>query len=98
MDKIIPISPKGIERDSEYDLNRAIKFINSKLIIRDWHYQIHKVKGYNAIVLPYGEWIKVMNTVVERFKAEGWDCKWGDAHDARGPHYCFYVSEAHFKD
>ncbi len=92
-----PISLKDTEREPEYDLNKAIEYINSKLILRDWHYQIIKVKGYNAIILsPYGEYIKVMDRVVEKFKSEGWDCKWSSAYDARGPHYCFYVSESHF--
>lgn len=92
-----PISPTDTEREPEYDLNKAIEYINSKLILRDWHDQIIKVKGYNAIILsPCGEYIKVMDRVMEKFKSEGWDCKWGSAYDGRGPHRCFYVSERHF--
>ena len=81
------------------DLSVAIKYINENIRKRNWHDQINKVPDYHAIILtPYGQYINLMDNVVEKFKAEGWNCYWGPAKDARGPHYCFYVSIHHFND
>lgn len=93
--KIKPISPKhDAIIDKDYELNLAIDYINTKIINREWHLQFFPVEGYEAIVLsPYGKYINVIDRVVEKFKAEGWDCKWASAYDARGPHYCFYLSK-----
>jgi hypothetical protein len=98
MEETKPISPKDEAIiDKDYELNVAIDYINTKIKNKEWHDQIFPVEGYEAIILsPYGKYINVMDRVVEKFKAEGWDCKWSSAYDARGPHYCFYVSAGHF--
>jgi hypothetical protein len=83
--------------NKDYDLNLAIDYINNKIKNKEWHNQIVPVKNYIAIILsPFGKYINVMDRVVEKFKSEGWDCKWGSAYDARGPHYCFYINACHF--
>jgi hypothetical protein len=92
------IKPNSINLNDDLDLNKAIEYINKKLLTRDFHNQIHPIENYHAIILsPYGEYINVMNRVVEKFVEAGWDAYWNRAYDARGPHYCFYVNEKHFK-
>src|SRR3990167_9084699 len=85
--------------DDDYELNAAIDYVKRKIKDREWHDQIFPVEGYNAIILsPYGDYIKVMDKVVDKFKEEeGWDCKWSSAYDSRGPHYCFYLSSDQIK-
>jgi len=43
------------------------------------------------------EYIKVMDMVVEIFTDAGWDCKWAQHSDSRGPHDCFYVHNKHWR-
>lgn len=95
---IEPIKPDSEAiANSDNELNLAIDYINNNLINRNWHKQYFPVEGYKAIILsPYGEYIDVMDRVVDKFKEAGWDCLWGMATDVRGPHYCFYVNELHF--
>lgn len=98
MERTKPISPQDMEQEPEFELNQAIGYLNSKIILRDWHEQSPVVEGYHAIIFaPYGAYSNVRDMLVEKFRAEGWDCKWGHAGDARGPHDCFYVSKRHFE-
>ena len=98
MNEVKPITPNAIKSDSDLDLNSSIDYLNTKLLTKDFHDQINKIENYHAIILsPYGEYIDKMDRVVEKFKANGWDCYWKSAYDVRGPHYCFYVHEKHYK-
>ena len=96
--KIEPIKPNEPTLTiQEEEIEKAIKYINSMLSRKEFHNQHFPKENHRAIILsPFGAYINVMNEVVERFKSVGWDCFWGSAYDARGPHYCFYIHEKHF--
>lgn len=96
-----PISPNNTKIIfSEYELDEAIQFINHRISQKKWHDEFFvKDKSYHAIILtPAGKFCDVMDKVVEIFKQDGWDCNWGQAYDARGPHHCFYVNKNHFNN
>lgn len=91
----------AVSRLEEYPglVEKAVKYINDHIAARKWHHQICEVEGYHAIIIsPYRAYTKeVIEKVVKRFRAAGWDCMWRGAYDARGPHECFYVNKKHFK-
>ena len=79
---------------SDYLIDEAVQFLNQQISTKNWHNTFKPESDYLAILLtPYNHFTIVMDKVVEMFKAEGWDCKWGNAYDGRGPHQCFYVAK-----
>lgn len=95
---IKPIDPSTIDKTLNLALTEdAIEYFNKKISFRDWHKQ-HVKSNYHAVIIsPFGRWDKdVMDAVVEAFKKLGWNCRWSDAYDGRGPHQCFYVHKSHF--
>ena len=83
-------------------VNEAINFINDSIIVKKWHnnYKDDKylIKNYYAIIIsPYQRFNE--NTLIAalaHFSKNGWDCKYGDCYDARGPHSCVYFNKKHF--
>lgn len=94
-----PISPEEITKKPILPLlDQAIVYINNAIKSENWHRQIVEVDGYHAIIMPIAENFRpIRGDVVKLFTDAGWDCKWQDAYDARGPHNCFYVHKKHFK-
>lgn len=98
-----PITP-GDDRVvfNEYDLDNMIQKLNQDISQRKWHYQHFPLKDeggeWNAVIIHIGIKKDLMDKVVEIFKSVGWDCKFQDAYDGRGPHQCFYVNKKHFND
>lgn len=97
-----PITPQEINRKTKGVLyDEAVSFINEAITNGIWHTMLCESEeireNYFAILeSPYLKYYKVMPLVVEAFKAEGWDCFFQGAYDARGPHNCFYINKKHF--
>jgi len=96
MNQIHPIKP--VEINSNPRLNTPIEYFNEKLLKQDWHEEIFvKNENYHAIIItPAYAFEGIMDDVIKEFKQAGWDCFYGSAYDARGPHRCFYVNKNHF--
>lgn len=97
-----PISPNDIEKHiSAYLIDEAVQYLNQKISCREWHNQFTGDKdlldNYYAVILsPVNHFNAVMDEVVSLYTNKGWQCRWGGAYDARGPHHCFYISKKHF--
>lgn len=101
-----PISPKYIKAQAEPIpgplFDEAIRFVNEAVSGRRWselwtESEEIRENYYGILQTPYDKYTTVMPLVVEAFKAEGWDCFFSRAYDARGPHHCFYVHKKHFE-
>lgn len=97
-----PITPSDCndEVKLKYQTEEAVEYFNARLLRQEWHRQVNAIDGYHAIAIaPCWRWEKeILDNVVKVFNEAGWDCKWSNAYDARGPHQCFYVSEKHFQN
>lgn len=95
------MSPSEIHQQM---FDRYVSLINESIVNKNWHNNFadsqELIDKYHAIILrPAHELLhddKFTSSISDLFKAKGWDCKIGYCRDARGPHYCFYLSKSHF--
>lgn len=96
-----PVKP-GEERIvfDQYEFDKMINKINQDITTRSWHNQHFPLTDsggeWNAIIIDIDVNKILMIEVVKIFQSVGWDCKFQDAYDGRGPHMCFYVNKKHF--
>lgn len=85
------------------EIEKLVSLINEAISFKRWHNGYYPEKdirnNYNPILLsPYDLACNesIRKEIVRVFSEKGWDCMTQECYDARGPHYCFFVSKKHF--